>query len=79
MVWLYRQFTFFGDSGSRSSLRLEKRGTGVGMSTNLNITPKYVKSLFAFFVFEFIAATGINNRLTLNLQGKKWIQIMTVL
>mgnify|MGYP004104013113 FL=1 len=40
---------------------------------------KCMKLLFAFFKFEFIAATGINNRLTLNLQGKKWIQIMTVL
>jgi len=49
------------------------------MRATLHKIPRYMKSLFAFFKFEFIAATGINNRLTLNLQGKKWIQIMTVL
>ena len=49
------------------------------MRTTLKKFMKCMKLLFAFFKFEFIAATGINNRLTLNLQGKKWLQIMTVL
>jgi len=48
------------------------------MKAILNKFTKCMKLLFAIFKFEFIAATGINNRLTLNLQGKKWIQIMTV-
>ena len=79
MVWLYCQFSVFGDSDSRSCLRLEKRGTGVGMRTTLNKIPRCMNSLLSFFKFEFITELESKTGKTFNLQGKKWIQIMTVL
>ena len=38
-----------------------------------------MNSLLSFFKFEFITELESKTGKTFNLQGKKWIQIMTVL
>ena len=49
------------------------------MKTTLHKFTKFMESSFAFFKFEFITELESKTGKTFNLQGKKWIQIMTVL
>ena len=53
MVRLYCQFSVFGDSGSWSCLRLEKRSTGVGMKAILHKLRDTLNHYLLFFYLSF--------------------------